>query len=156
MRRDRFERQFFGYARSSVNESMKICEQKLADAEQQVSELKIRLANAESQKEELAITVAAMRRQHIQSVSLSGAGESITVVVGPTDSIGRITGLIDALEGSPHLAVRFRVFRDGFYRVDGQAHDRDKLIGWLRAQSLVRDIAVDHELVHVSPRGVPA
>ncbi len=156
MRRNRFERQFFGYAKSSVDEKMKICEQKLADAEQQVSELTVRLAKAESQKEELAITVAAMRRQHIQSVSMSGAGESITVIVGPTDSIGHITGLIDALEGSPHLAVRFRVFRDGFYRVDGQAHDRNKLIGWLRAHSLVRNIAVDQELVHVSPRGVPA
>ncbi len=156
MRKNRFERQFFGYAKSSVDESMKICEQKLADAEQQVSELKIRLANAESQKEELAITVAAMRRLHVQTVSLSGSGESITIIVGPTDSIGHIAGLIDALEGSPQLEVKFRVFRDGFYRVDGQAHDRDKLIGWLRAQSLVRDIAVDHELVHVSPRGVPA
>lgn len=156
MRTPSFSKQLFGYSLKDVDARVKQLQQSYEEARDEVEDLTNKLARLESQKEELAITVAAMRRQQIHVSSREGAGEPVTVLVGPTDSISGIANLIDALEGSPHLAVRFRVFRDGFYRVDGEAHDRTKLLGWLRAQSDVRELSIDQETVHVSPRGVSA
>jgi hypothetical protein len=156
VQKEGLSRQLFGYSKSVVDARLKSLRKELENTQQRLQQVQAQLAKAEAEREELAITVAAMRRQHIQVAAGTGPGDPVTVVVGPTDSLGMITGLIDALEGSPHLSVQFRVFRDGFYRVDGQAHDRIKFIGWLRAQSAVRDVVVDEELVHVSPLGVSA
>lgn len=156
MRADGFETQLFGYSRSSVDRRIRGMQQEVEELTRQVADLRAKLSKAESSKEELSIALAAMRRQHIQVATQSGVSEPVTVMVGPTDSLGVITGIIDFLEGSPHLQVQFRVFRDGFYRVEGQAHDRGKLIGWLRSQSDVRDLSVDQEMIHIVPRGIPA
>lgn len=156
MRTRRFDVRLFGYERSAVNDRLAELERELQDSKSEAGRLRARLSQAESQKEELSVTVAAMRRQQIQMVSRSGMGEPVSVIVGPADSLGLITGLIDALEGSPHFSAQFRVFRDGFYRVDGQAHDRANLLGWLKGQTGVRDVSADEETLHVLPRGVSA
>ena len=156
MRAKNFGTALFGYDKISVSQRMAEMEKELEEATKEIEQLRAQLARTEARNEELNATVAAMRRQQIQVLTGNDDAAPVTVLVGPTDSLGVITGLIDALEGSPHLMVQFRIFRDGFYRIDGRAHDRAKLVEWLRSQSAVRNIAVDQETLHVVPRGVSA
>lgn len=97
-----------------------------------------------------------MRRQHVQRINGLGSlyGQTVTLMMGPTDSLTSITRLIDALDGCPHLMAHFRVFRDGFYRIDGTAVDMDRLVSWLNRLPDVRETVVEGESVHIVPRGV--
>lgn len=47
------------------------------------------------------------------------AGHAVTVLVEPVLHWPEIEDLVDALEVLPMLHIRFRMFRDGVYRVDG-------------------------------------
>lgn len=154
MRAKGFGTALLGYDKVSVSQRVGDMEKDLGEATQEIERLQAQLAQANANNEALNATVAAMRRQQIQALMGSDATTPVTVLVGPTDSLGVIAGLIDALEGSTYFTPQFRVFRDGFYRVDGRAHDRAKLIEWLRGQSSVHDIAVDEETLHVVPGGV--
>lgn len=156
MRAKGFATALLGYDKVSVSQRVGDMEKQLNDATQEIGRLRVQLAQAEANSEALNATVAAMRRQQIQVLTGGDATAPVTVLVGPTDSLGVIAGLIDALEGSTHFSPQFRVFRDGFYRVDGRTHDRMKLVAWLRSQSSVHDIAVDDETLHVVPGGVSA
>lgn len=156
MRARLFGSQLFGYEKRAVDQKIRSLQMELDAASEKVLDLEGQLSLMEAQKDELTVTVAAMRRQQIQVTRAADSSEAVTVMVGPTDVLGVIAGLIDSLDGSPHLSVGFRMFRDGFYRVDGRAHDKDKLISWLRSQSAVRDVVVDQETLHVFPKGVSA
>ncbi len=76
--------------------------------------------------------------------------ESISIVVAPVLRLTDIEELIDLLEVAPGLHIRFRLYRDGAYRIDGLAEDRQGLKGWL--QSLSGVAAVDLDGDHISVR----
>ncbi len=75
----------------------------------------------------------------------------VVVLVGPCTGIASIGDLIVDLESSPHLRVSFRLFRDGFYRVDGHAADRVQLGEWLGARRDVQSVVDDASALHVRP-----
>lgn len=75
----------------------------------------------------------------------------VVLLVGPCAGIASIGDLIVDLESSPHLRVSFRLFRDGFYRVDGHAADRVQLGEWLGARRDVQSVVDDASALHVRP-----
>ncbi len=157
MRKYRFAKQLFGFEKSAVYRVLDELETEIAELAEKVESLGDQLKESTAQREELSLTIAAMRRQHIQMFAQKdGNVEPVTVMIGPTRTLGDITGLIDSMEGCPHLIPKFRVFRDGFYRVDGSAVDKDRLITWLHSLSDVRDTIVEGETLHVLPRGESA
>ncbi|MCY0896520.1 MAG: hypothetical protein OWS03_09560 [Alicyclobacillaceae bacterium] len=147
-----FGRQWLGFRREVVLRELAAYEQEMADLRAKLAEAEQRWQRAEAEREELSLTLAAMRRQQLQPLSSGSASmQPAIVLVGPTDVLGPITLVVDALESSPHFTPRFRVFRDGFYRVDGETADRTKLIDWLRALPEVRETRQDQETIHVVP-----
>ena len=82
--------------------------------------------------------------------------EPVMILVGPCAGIASIDGLIREIDEAPHLEVGFRLFRDGFYRVDGQTDDRSDVGTWLSAQASVQSVVDDGTTLHVRPRPEPA
>lgn len=157
MRKYRFGKQLFGFEKTAVYRVLDELETEIAELTAKVDSLGDQLKESTAQREELSLTIAAMRRQHIQMFAQKdGNVEPITVMIGPARALGDITGLIDSMEGCPHLIPKFRVFRDGFYRVDGSAVDKSRLITWLHSLAEVRDTIVEGETLHVLPRGESA
>jgi hypothetical protein len=147
-----FGRQWLGFRREVVLREVAAYEQEIADLRAKLEEAEQRWKRAEAEREELSLTMAAMRRQQLHRPSSADTLlQPVIVLVGPTDVLGPITLVVDALESSPHFTPRFRVFRDGFYRVDGETADRTKLVDWLCALPDVRETHLEQETIHVVP-----
>ena len=82
--------------------------------------------------------------------------EPLIILVGPCAGIASIDGLIREIDEAPHLEVGFRLFRDGFYRVDGHTDDRTEVGTWLSARTGVQSVVDDGTALHVRPRPEPA
>ncbi|MDA8346066.1 MAG: hypothetical protein M0Z66_11350 [Thermaerobacter sp.] len=79
--------------------------------------------------------------------------QSITVVVDPVLRLTDIEELIDLLEAAPGLHIRFRLYRDGVYRIDGMAEDRHALLAWLLTLPFVAHATLDAERIEIRPSG---
>ncbi len=69
---------------------------------------------------------------------------SVTILAAPALRLPDIEELVDALEALPGLHIRFRLFRDGVYRVDGLlVEEQTSLLAALRMLPGVVEVAVD-------------
>lgn len=146
-----FDRQLFGYKRTQVNRRLQQMKQELSEAMQQIENLSAKVLKAEEERDLLTATVYAMRRQQFNAVTPSNSEESIIILIGPSDSLAPIMNLIDHLERAPNLKIAFRVFRDGFYRIDSRCSNMREFIAWLKLQDHIRHVEVDGETIHVIP-----
>jgi regulator of replication initiation timing len=151
--------QLFGYRRVRVNRKIKSLERSLqealADSEQlqkSVQDLSLELKSLRAEKEEYRTAVMSLKRQQMDVVSEERPTVPMTVMVGPTDTVALIAHLMEALDNCPHLTVRFRLFRDGYYRVDGVTTDPVSLLSWLQKRPEVQVLDRDKGTIHVVPR----
>ncbi|QQE79323.1 hypothetical protein [Alicyclobacillus sp. SO9] len=155
--------QLFGYRRTKVDRRLKSLKKTLDDAQKNQEELQkalqdlsLQVKTLRAEKEEYAAALATVKRQQLDTFAETPTSFPMTVMVGPTDTIAPITGLMDALDDCPYLNVRFRLFRDGVYRVDGIATDPVSLLSWLRKRPDVQFLDNDKGTIHVMPKEVSA
>lgn len=79
-------------------------------------------------------------------------GRRIVVSISPVERLPDVEELVEALEFAPGLTTRFRVFRQGAYRLDGYVEDAERLLAWIRSLPGVASARVDRDVVHVQPR----
>ncbi len=83
------------------------------------------------------------------------ASEPVTIVVAPVLRLTDIEEIIDLLEDGPGLHIRFRLYRDGAYRIDGMTDDRDTLARWAAALPGVAQAQIDCERIDLRPAVQP-
>ena len=147
-----FRRQLFGYNRNDVKKRLKLCENELHDSVARLEAANARIAGLEADIEEYKITVDSVRRQLAQASTTAGA-EPIALMIGPTDNLAVISALVDGLEAMTSLTPQFRVYRDGFYRLDGVTTNRLGVIDWLRSHLDVAVVDDRGDALFVQPRG---
>lgn len=76
----------------------------------------------------------------------------VAVLVGPCKGLPEIETLSDALEAAPNLAIVFRAFHGGFYRLDGRAESVNELGAWISELDGVESVTLDRATIHVVPR----
>jgi hypothetical protein len=81
----------------------------------------------------------------------SPAWHPVMILVGPCRGIASIDELIRDIDDAPHLRAGFRLFSDGFYRVDGHTDDRAQIGNWLSARTGVQSVVDDGTTLHVRP-----
>jgi hypothetical protein len=148
-------RELFGYSRAEVKRRIKTFEAQISDATSALEAARQEIARLEARVEEQEVIIAALRRKIIEVSDGSGNGltEPIEILIGPVNVLGSIAGLIDDLEAMPHLTPKFRVYRDGFYRVDGTTDNILAVVRWLEAHSETGDVVVQDDAIHVLPKG---
>ena len=148
--------QLFGYRRKKVDRRVSQLEESVKQAQLHATDLANQLKALRAENEELQTSLASMRRLHVHLASQSEHPEAVMVMVGPTDTLSPIVRLIDAIDEYPDFSIRFRFFRDGFYRVDGFVQDKKRLLEWLQSSADVHQITVEEETIHVVPKGFSA
>jgi hypothetical protein len=134
---------------------MKAYDTQLNEAAVAVQVAEERIARLESEIEEFKVTVAGLRRKLAQDKDTADGDvtEPVVVLVGPVEMLGAITGLVDDLETVPNLVPRFRVYRDGFYRVEASTSNLLAVVRWLESREDVGEVVVQDDAIHVVPKG---
>lgn len=98
-------------------------------------------------------------RQHGDSAAGAAAGapaasEPVVLLLGPVDRLTEVEELVDAVSAWPDLTVRFRLFRAGVYRMDGEVRDLEALRLRLLERADVAGVVRDGQTLHVLPAAV--
>ncbi len=150
----KFETQLFGYHRSKVNRKFQQMQNELLEVSQQLQTLTKKLESSDRERNELGALVAAMKQHNVETVNQLISHSSLVILVGPSDSIASLAKVIDLLEHVPNLTISFRIFRDGFYRVDGQSEKINQIASWLKLQEDVHEVEINGETIHVIPTAI--
>jgi regulator of replication initiation timing len=153
--------ELFGYQRARVNKKIKNLERSLKEAlansealEKSLQDLSLEVKSLRAEKEEYRAALMSLKRQQMVVTSEHRATIPMTVMVGPADTMSLVTGIMDALDNCTFFTVRFRLFRDGYYRADGVAADPVSLVTWLQKRPDVQLVDHDKGTIHVIPKEI--
>ncbi|MHB1684823.1 MAG: hypothetical protein ACYCYO_18685 [Bacilli bacterium] len=147
----------FGYRRTEVDRTIASLKDDSARMKAELERSRARIEQLQGDLEEYKVTVATLRRQRVDTPQGADAAvKPLTLMIGPTDTLGIIVTLVEDIETSPEMMIRFRVFRDGFYRIDGYTKDYTSMIAKLQNRSDIRSLTVNGETLHIMPKGKSA
>lgn len=145
-----FGTRWFGYDRSEVDEMMKQIDIYVTKLEGELKDAQERIRELEAETEQFEVRMAALRRERRSAMTGENAHQqSITIILGPASTFAKIAGVADDVETVECLNIRFRVFRDGFYRIDALTDKQQVVVAWFEQHPVTREVRVDQETIHV-------
>ncbi len=150
----KFGRDFLGYRQAEVDAEVARLNKVVADLEVEAANLRAKISELQDAAEADRLTIASLRRSVGQlSAEQSSTSTPLTIVIGPARNLSAVMHLIDEVEHLPALVIRFQVFRDGFYRIDGYAGDMELVMDWFRRNPEVQAARQDGDTVYVTIEG---
>lgn len=146
-----FNRELFGYARDEVDQELSRLSSAQEHLQRDFTHLQGRLRAVEADRETQRLVLAELRRT---AYRLSQHGdipqEPVLIMVGPVHSFRAILDFSETVETLSFLAIRFRLFRDGYFRLDGHVTHLGSLLEWLRERPEVHSVTEDQGMLLVS------
>lgn len=150
-----FSIRLLGYDRTEVEQQIANLQAKLDELTTAYEDSKQQVGQLQAYIEDYEIRLASARRDRAQALSQSGFKPSnIIVLIGPVSTFSSIAPLADTLDKLPDLSIQFRVFRDGFYRIDAWIENVDSLTKWLQSQTGVRAVHCEQDTLHVTIKDI--
>ena len=150
----KFNRDFLGYRRAEVDAEITRLSKLAADREAEAESLRAKISELQDAAEADRLTIASLRRSIGQlSMEQSSTSAPVTIVIGPARNLAAIMRLIDDVEQVSTLVIRFQIFREGFYRIDGYTGDMALIIEWLRGRKEVTGVRQEGETIYVTVEG---
>jgi hypothetical protein len=145
-----FGTRWFGYDRSEVDEMMKQVDLYATKLEGELKDAQERIRELEAETEQFEVRMAALRRERRAATTGDNSQQqSITIILGPASTFAKIAVVADDVESVDCLSIRFRVFRDGFYRIDAMTDKLQVVVAWFEEHPGTREVRVDQETIHV-------
>ena len=149
-----FSRSMFGYDKEDVDRKLQEIKDDAERNRRELAAAQARVAELEAHAEEDRVMIAALRRQRSQTeTDVYTFTTPLVIMVGPSHSLSMIASLMDDIENLPHFTADSRVFKDGFYRVNGQTSDADAVVQWHQRRSDVRAVTRKGDAIQVVPKG---
>ena len=148
-----FGRAVLGYPRAEVEQRLAALQEEVERERRELESAAARIAEMEARAEEREVAIAALRRQRAQVEGHFANTNPVVVMIGPVAALQPLVELIDDLEEAPGLSIQFRIFRDGFYRVDGYASDAAALRQWFEVHPRVRSAVFENGALYIAPKG---
>ncbi|NMP20875.1 hypothetical protein [Sulfobacillus harzensis] len=149
-----FGRDFLGYRRADVDAAIERLEKQRDDQAREIDALRTQVSQLMQAREVDQVTIASLRRTIGELTRDDGVPSStVTLLIGPLAHLADVVDLVDELKQVDALSIRFQVFRDGFYRVDGYVSHRGLLLEWLQMREEVTQVRQEKDTIYVSLKG---
>ena len=136
-----FPIRLLGYDRSEVEGELMRLQEQIQELKAALGEAKTAVNELQMQLEESSILLAAARRDRLLVLQETTSHQiPVTLIFGPVRTFASLVPLVDDLEELPDLTVKFRIYRDGVYRVDAMIDATEQLEKWLKRNPSVRDV----------------
>jgi len=145
-----YRKRWFGYDPNEVKQEAHRHTQELNALQAELSSVKSHIQELQARIEEYEIKNAALRRARLAQVSSDKTFPiPVTMTIGPVTTFTALTALADRLEEFTDVfAIKFRLFRDGIYRIDGWTDDVQAIADWTMNQPEVHKVTVDVDAIH--------
>lgn len=150
----KFGRDFFGYRRADVEAAIEQLERLRDDQAREIDALRTQVSQLMQAREIDQVTIASLRRTIGELARADGVTVApVTIMIGPVARLSDVVSLVDGLQDLEAFSVRFQVFRDGFYRLDGFVGHVGQVIEWLQLREEVDHVRQEKDVIYVAVVG---